>query len=198
MTGAVERFDPVELQGGLLMQVENVHERLHEARSRNRVMVGSPFAETASQTLGSDGVTVLGYQECQRVLTHPDTFSSSIYSQVMGPVMGRTLLELEGADHRASRALVSPSFRAALLDRWRTDLVELVVHELIDVIAPRGPGTGDCTDHGFTASGLPALPTAFDRIAECRLQLGLRDCRIGGVEGVLLRDPGRAAKKSAG
>jgi cytochrome P450 len=138
MTGAIDKFDPVELQGGLLMQVENVHERLREARSRNRVMVGSPFAETSSQTLGSDGVTVLGYQECQTVLTHPDMFSSSIYSQVMGPVMGRTLLELEGADHRASRALVSPSFRSALLDRWRTDLVELVVHELIDIIAPRG------------------------------------------------------------
>jgi cytochrome P450 len=84
------------------------------------------------------GVTVLGYDECQTVLTHPDTFSSSIYDSIMGPVMGRTLLELEGADHRASRALVSPSFRAALLDRWRSDLVEVVVHELIDGFAPRG------------------------------------------------------------
>ena len=56
----------------------------------------------------------------------------------MGPVMGRTLLELEGADHRAGRALVSPSFRSALLDRWRSELVEVVVHELIDSFAPRG------------------------------------------------------------
>jgi cytochrome P450 len=56
----------------------------------------------------------------------------------MGPVMGRTLLELEGAEHRAGRALVSPSFRTALLDRWRADLVEVVVHELIDRFAPRG------------------------------------------------------------
>ena len=131
-------FDPAELQGGLLMQVENVHERLREARSRNRVMVGSPFTETSSQNLGSAGVTVLGYDECQTVLTHPDTFSSSIYDEIMGPVMGRTLLELEGADHRANRALVSPSFRAALLDRWRSELVEVVVHELIDIFAPRG------------------------------------------------------------
>jgi cytochrome P450 len=135
--GASE-FDPAELQGGLLMQVENVHERLRDARSQHPVMVGSPFSETSSQTLGSAGVTVLGYGECQTVLTHPDTFSSSIYSQVMGPVMGRTMLELEGADHRASRALVSPSFRAALLDRWRSELVQVVVHELIDGFASRG------------------------------------------------------------
>ncbi|GFG75483.1 cytochrome P450 [Mycobacterium botniense] len=120
------------------MQVENVHERLREARERHRVMLGSPFSETASQQLGADGVTVLGYDECQTVLTHPETFSSAIYEQIMGPVMGRTLLELEGSEHRASRALVSPSFRAALLERWRSELVEVVVDELIDRFASRG------------------------------------------------------------
>jgi cytochrome P450 len=137
MTGAANEFDPAELQGGLLMQMDNVHERLREARSRNRVMVGSPFADSSPGIMES-GVTVLGYDECQTVLTHPDTYSSSIYESIMGPVMGRTLLELEGAAHRASRALVSPSFRAALLDRWRDELVEVVVHELIDSFAPRG------------------------------------------------------------
>jgi cytochrome P450 len=138
MTDQLDEFDPAELQNGLLMQVENVHERLRAARAQHRVMVGNPFAETASQKLGAAGVTVLGYDECQTVLTHPDTFSSSIYDRIMGPVMGRTLLELEGAEHRASRALVSPSFRTALLERWRSELVEVVVHELIDRIAGRG------------------------------------------------------------
>ncbi|MDT5279224.1 MAG: hypothetical protein QOJ20_419 [Mycobacterium sp.] len=56
----------------------------------------------------------------------------------MGPVVGRTLLEKEGAEHHASRALASPLFRAKLLERWRTELVEVVVHELIDRYAPRG------------------------------------------------------------
>jgi len=134
----IGEFDPVELQGGLLMQVENVHERLREARAQHRVMRGNPFAEISSGQVDDLGVTVLGYDECQTVLTHPDTFSSSIYDQIMGPVMGRTLLELEGAEHRASRALVSPSFRTTLLERWRSELVEVVVHELIDRFAPRG------------------------------------------------------------
>jgi cytochrome P450 len=135
---ALDAFDPTELQGGLLVQVENVHERLREARERHRVMRGNPFAEVSAHKAGDLGVTALGYDECQTVLTHPDTFSSSIYQEVMGPVMGRTLLELEGAEHRAGRALVSPSFRTALLDRWRSELVEVVVHELIDRFAPRG------------------------------------------------------------
>ncbi len=135
---SIDEFDPAELQGGLLMQVENVHERLRDAQAKHRVMVGNPFSEVSAGQVGDLGVTVLGYDECQTVLTHPDTFSSSIYDQIMGPVMGRTLLELEGAEHRASRALVSPSFRTALLERWRSELVEVVVHELIDRFAPRG------------------------------------------------------------
>ncbi|OMC19010.1 cytochrome P450 [Mycobacterium sp. SP-6446] len=138
MSHVTEEFDPAELQTGLLMQIENVHERLREARERHRVMCGNPFGETSSGQVGELGVTVLGYDECQTVLTHPGTFSSSIYDQIMGPVMGRTLLELEGAEHRASRALVSPSFRTVLLERWRSELVEVVVHELIDRFAPRG------------------------------------------------------------
>lgn len=138
MTGPATEFDPAELDNGLLMQVENVHERLRAARQQHRVMIGNPFTETATQTLGSDGVTVLGYEECRTVLTHDEVFSSSIYAQIMGPVMGRTLLELQGAEHQATRALVSPSFRTALLDRWRDTLVELVVHELIDRFAGRG------------------------------------------------------------
>ncbi len=138
MNPATGEYDPAELQGGLLMQVENVHERLREAREQHRVMIGNPFAELSAVQVGDLWVTVLGHEECQTVLTHPDTFSSSIYDQIMGPVMGVTLLELEGAQHRASRALVSPSFRTALLERWRTELVEVVVHELIDRFAPRG------------------------------------------------------------
>jgi cytochrome P450 len=134
----LEEFDPATLQDGLLLQVENVHERLREARAKHRVMRGNPFAEISSGKVGDLGVTVLGFDEGQHVLTHPDTFSSSIYDQIMGPVMGRTILELGGAEHRASRALVSPSFRSALLERWRSELVEVVVHELIDRFALRG------------------------------------------------------------
>ena len=138
MSPALEEFDPATLQDGLLLQVENVHERLREARDKHRVMRGNPFAEISSGQVGDLGVTVLGFAEGQRVLTHPDTFSSSIYDQIMGPVMGRTILELGGAEHRASRALVSPSFRSALLEGWRSELVEVVVDELIDRFSGRG------------------------------------------------------------
>lgn len=134
----LEEFDPAKLQDGLLMAVEDVHEKLRVAREKHRVMVGNPIIEIPVQNLDVAGVTVLGYDECHTVLTDSEDFSSSIYEHIMGPVMGKTLLEQEGEEHRASRALVSPLFRAKLLERWRTELVEVVVHELIDRFASRG------------------------------------------------------------
>ena len=69
----LEEFDPAKLQDGLLMEVENVHERLREAREKHRVMIGNPFTETSAENIDVAGVTVLGYDECHTVLTHPDS-----------------------------------------------------------------------------------------------------------------------------
>ncbi len=132
-------FDPAELQDGLLMNIEDVHERLKDAREQHRVMIGNPFAETArASTTKLAGVTVLGYAECATVLSDPSTYCSSLYADIIGTVMGRTMLEMDGPEHRASRLLVTPAFRQRLLERWRTELVEVVVEELIDSFAGRG------------------------------------------------------------
>ena len=92
----LEEFDPAKLQDGLLMAVENVHEKLRDAREKHRVMVGSPVFENSAENIDVAGVTVLGYDECHTVLSDSGNFSSSIYEHIMGPVMGRTLLERKG------------------------------------------------------------------------------------------------------
>jgi hypothetical protein len=172
-------------------------------------MIGNPIIEIPAQNLDVAGVTVLGYDECQTVLTDPERFSSSIYEHIMGPVMGRTLLEQEGDEHRASRALVSPLFRAKLLERWRTELVEVVVHELIDRFAPRR--RADLVRE-FTFAfpvqviarlmGLPREDyVRFQQLSielECGVRLGHRDGRVGDVEGVFRGDSRGAAGRSAG
>ena len=134
----VEAFDPSSLQDGLLRHVTDVHERLARAREQGPVMLSNPFVETASPNLKPADVTVLGYREAQEALSDSERFSNEIYELIMGPVMGRTLLQMDGAEHRANRALVSPAFRQRLLARWETELVQLVVDELIDAFAPRG------------------------------------------------------------
>jgi cytochrome P450 len=134
----VEAFDPGELQDGLLRHVTDVHERLKRAREQGPVMLSNPFVETASPNLKPADVTVLGYHEAQEALSDSERFTNQIYELIMGPVMGRTLLQMDGPEHRANRALVSPAFRQRLLARWETELVQVVVDELIDSFAPRG------------------------------------------------------------
>jgi cytochrome P450 len=134
----VEAFDPGELQDGLLRHVTDVHERLKRAREQGPVMLSNPFVETASPNLKPADVTVLGYHEAQEALSDYERFSNEIYELIMGPVMGRTLLQMDGPEHRANRALVSPAFRQKLLARWEAELVQVVVDELIDSFAPRG------------------------------------------------------------
>ena len=130
---SVETFDPESLQDGLLMHITDVHERLAEARAKNGpVMLGNPFVETHAPNTRPADVTVLGYDEAQQVLSDPETFSAEIYEAIMGPVMGRTLLQMDGPEHRANRALVSPPFRTKLMQRWEAELVQVVVDELID------------------------------------------------------------------
>jgi cytochrome P450 len=81
---------------------------------------------------------VLRYDDVSAVLRDPDTYSSRVMRTVMGPVMGRTILEMDGHEHTVYRGLVSHAFRPKAIERYATDLVEPVVDELLDAIARAG------------------------------------------------------------
>ena len=83
-------------------------------------------------------VTVFGYDEVVQVLRYSDTYSSTIYEEVMGMVMGRTILQMDEPEHRSIRTLVASSFRSKMLERWEEDLVSRVVNELIDTFIDEG------------------------------------------------------------
>ena len=77
-------------------------------------------------------MTVFGFDEVVQVLRDNETYSSNVYADVMGMVMGRTILEMDEPEHRGIRALVASSFRSKMLERWEEELVSRVVNELID------------------------------------------------------------------
>ena len=88
------------------------------------------------------GVTfyiILRYDDVSQVLRDPDTFSSSIMRQVMGPVMGHTILEMGGREHTVHRGLVSHAFRPQAIERYGRTLIEPLVAELMDDIRRTGP-----------------------------------------------------------
>ncbi len=81
---------------------------------------------------------VLRYDDVSAVLRDPDTYSSRIMSAVMGPVMGRTILEMGGQEHTTYRGLASHAFRPKEIERYSVQLIEPLVHEMIDAIVKGG------------------------------------------------------------
>src|SRR5439155_22115796 len=76
--------------------------------------------------------------DVEALLRDGDAFSSRINDDTMGPFMGRTILAMDGDEHRAHRNLVAAAFRASALERWGDEVVGPSVHALLDEIAPKG------------------------------------------------------------
>jgi len=81
---------------------------------------------------------LLRYTDVSQALRDPETFSSSIMHEVMGPVMGRTILEMNGRTHTVHRGLVSHAFRPQSIERYGQRLIAPLVDEVIGDI--RGGG----------------------------------------------------------
>jgi cytochrome P450 len=137
-------FDPFELEDTVSGNIVNPFPRMHELRRESPVHLGHvdlgeqiPMDEAfeAGRALPA---TVFGFDEVVAVLRDNETFSSTVYEGVMGMVMGRTILQMDEPEHRVQRALVSPTFRSKVLERWEEELVRCVVDELIDNFAEAG------------------------------------------------------------
>lgn len=82
--------------------------------------------------------TAVSFDAVSEVLRDARRFSSAGYSEVMGPVMGHTILEMDPPEHGRYRGLLNAGFTKRALERWERDLVRPVIHGLIDRFAARG------------------------------------------------------------
>jgi cytochrome P450 len=134
-------FDPYELKDMVGGTIRDPYPMLHELARQSPVHTGpidlGEGADLADPTKPPP-VTVFGFEEVVQVLRDHETYSSVVYADVMGMVMGRTILEMDEPEHRAIRTLVAGSFRSKMLERWEEELVALVVNELVDSFADRG------------------------------------------------------------
>jgi cytochrome P450 len=106
-----------------------------------------------SEQWGKQMYSVFLREDCDRVLREAETFSSRIVADTMGPVMGRTILEMDGREHQRHRGLISVAFRPQAIAEWGETLVKPTIHRLIDGFAREG--TADLVAHLTTR--LPIL-----------------------------------------
>jgi cytochrome P450 len=138
---ALERFDPFELQDTVSGEIRDPYPRMGELRRQHPVHLGPVDLGDGLSDVDPTRpppVTVFGFDEAVQVLRDNEGYSSSVYEGIMGLVMGRTILQMDEPEHRLHRALVSPTFRSKVLERWEGDLVQRVVDELLDDFAADG------------------------------------------------------------
>jgi cytochrome P450 len=129
-----------------------IHPLLREARQRGAVIAGG-VADGLVASGFSDAeenvVTVLGYDACVEVLRDPETFSSAYYLETLGKTQGRSLLMLDGEEHRRHRSILREVFSRRESRRWREEVIDPIVRrDFLEPLCRRGtsanlvPGTG--------------------------------------------------------
>lgn len=135
-------FDPYELKDMVGGTLRDPYPLFHELRRESAVHTG-PIDLGDGEDITPDPsrpppVTVFGYEEVVQVLRDDETYSSVVYADVMGIVMGRTILEMDEPEHKKVRDLVASSFRSKMLARWEEELVSVVVNDLVDSFIEQG------------------------------------------------------------
>jgi cytochrome P450 len=77
------------------------------------------------------------YDDVRLALTNP-LFTTRSYAAQTEPLLGKTLIQLDGREHALQRGLLTPSFSAmSIRDRF-SDLIGNTIDELIAAVAPHG------------------------------------------------------------
>lgn len=135
-----ERFDHAQGLG----RVRDPYPQLAEVRRRSPVVqenmwklfgLHDPAAVVYSEV---PFYSVLSYDAVTQVLRDSETFSSRFYAEVMGPVMGHTILEMDAPEHGHYRALLEQVFSRKAMERWDAEVIGPTINHFIDQFAERG------------------------------------------------------------
>ncbi len=122
--------------------VEDPYPLLAMAREKGPVLKENLEAELladgSAPPAGPEVFTAFSYDAVQAVLRDGETFSSAGYADVMGAVMGHTILEMDEPEHHTYRGLVQQAFSRKAMERWEVDAVGPIVDECIDAFVDRG------------------------------------------------------------
>ena len=85
-----------------------------------------------------DVYTAFTFDAVQAVLRDGELFSSKGYEDVMGQVMGHTILEMDEPEHHTYRGIVQQAFSRKTMERWEVEAITPIVDEHIDAFVDRG------------------------------------------------------------
>ena len=77
------------------------------------------------------------YEDVTLALTNP-AFTTRSYAAQTEPLLGKTLIQLDGREHALQRGLLTPSFSATSVRQRFADLISGTIDELLAGVVPRG------------------------------------------------------------
>jgi cytochrome P450 len=131
-------YDPMEAFEVVAGDLRDPYPELAERREKAPIEKGHFIPDVPQEPGQPDTYTIYSCELVSQVLRDNHHFSSQVYGEMMGPVMGHSILEMDEPEHKLHRALVSQAFRQKALARWEEELVGAVCDELIDRFAGRG------------------------------------------------------------
>lgn len=115
---------------------------LAERRRNTPVMEGDIALELGGMSFAGmhDGpaFTLFRREDVVAAFRDGDTFSSAIYDTLQGQYMGRTVLGMDGEEHRIWRGLLTPAFSNRALGSWENETVIPLAKRLIAEMADQG------------------------------------------------------------
>ena len=139
-------YDPFEAFDHALGadRIRNPYQRFAELRRESPVHKGGMWElfglSDPASVVYRDAVfyAALSYESVTQVLRDGSVFSSSIYSEVMGPVMGHSILEMDAPEHGRYRELIEQAFGKREMERWEAEVITPTANDFIDRFAARG------------------------------------------------------------
>lgn len=108
-------------------------------RSESPVHAGLPHLGMPGNTGDAPPVfSVYSYDAAVQALLDTATFSSAAYYDMIGKVMGRSLIEMDPPEHREYRALLQQPLGPKTMTRWKSHYVTPLLDEMTTAMRPDG------------------------------------------------------------
>ncbi|MFP3444128.1 cytochrome P450 [Pseudomonas sp. SIMBA_067] len=124
-----EHLDPYPKLAGLRREASVL-------QGEYRVLMG--LAPDVTSPAGAMHFCVLGYDEVAQVLGDPQTFTNHAYTYNLGISFGRSISTMDAPEHPRFRRIFQKAFLPQTVAAWGDELVDPVVHELMEAFVDRG------------------------------------------------------------
>ena len=99
----------------------------------------NPLSRTFEGVVEDRTITVHGYEPALEALRQASVLSSEgFYGPAINMAIGKSILGMDEPEHRRMRLLLQPAFSKLKMERWKGDIIQPVVDELLLRIKPLG------------------------------------------------------------